>query len=147
MTDVSIIIPCRNEAAYIGACLDSVIANDFPADRTEILVVDGMSDDGTRDILRGYAERRPDLRVLDNPARITPAALNLGVREARGRYILRVDAHAELAPDYVRKCVEALERTGADLGGLGRTWAWLIGIQSATKARPTGRGHGGHDRQ
>ncbi len=119
MTDVSIIIPCRNEAAYIGACLDSVIANDFPADRTEILVVDGMSADGTRDILADHARRYPRLRVLDNPAGITPAALNLGIRAATGGVILRVDAHARIEKDYVRRCLETLDRTGADnVGGI-----------------------------
>ncbi len=73
---VSIVMPCRNEAAYIGPCLDSVLATDYPLDLVEVLVADGRSDDGTREIVERCAARHSCVRLLDNPARITPAALN-----------------------------------------------------------------------
>jgi hypothetical protein len=99
-----------------------VLASDYPAERLEILVVDGMSGDGTRAIVDGYAARCPALRVLDNPATITPAALNRGIGEARGEWVVRVDAHARLAPDYISQCVAWAESSGADnVGGRMRT--------------------------
>ena len=119
---VSVIIPCFNERTAIGACLDSVLSGDYPADRLEILVADGLSTDGTREILDSYAARFPALRVIENPRQIVPTGLNLAIRAARGEIIVRVDAHTEYAPDYVRQCVEALEETNADnVGGAART--------------------------
>lgn len=119
---VSIIIPCRNEVRFIERCLDSVLATDYPKDRLEVLVIDGLSDDGTREILARLAARQPIIRVLDNPKRITPAALNIGVRAARGAIIMRMDAHATYAPNYISECVRALQTTPADNVG-GR---WVI---------------------
>jgi len=72
---VSIIVPCNNEVKFISSCLDSIIANDYPADRMEVLVVDGMSEDGTREIVEGYAQQHKFIQVLDNSHRITPCAL------------------------------------------------------------------------
>jgi len=119
---VSVVIPVRNERALIACCLDSVLANDYPAERREILVMDGLSEDGTRAILDAYAARFPAVRILDNPNRITPAALNLGIREARGDIVVRLDAHARLAPGYISQCVAWIESSGADnVGGLMRT--------------------------
>ena len=116
---VSIVMPCRNEAAYIGACLDSVLATDYPLDRVEVLVADGRSDDGTREIVERCAARNPCVRLLDNPARITPAALNAAIRVATGDVIIRMDAHGVYPRDYVPRLVSALEETGADnVGGV-----------------------------
>jgi glycosyltransferase involved in cell wall biosynthesis len=118
---VSVVVPCRNERRFIGALVESLAANDYPADRREILVVDGMSDDGTREVLAELAPRHPELRVLDNPDRITPIALNRGIEASRGEIILRADAHAAYPPTYVRRLVEALEGTGAgNVGGMKR---------------------------
>src|SRR5438034_6116099 len=72
----SIVVPCRNEAEYIGPVLDSILANDYPHDRLEVLIVDGMSDDGTRAVVADYAGRHPVIRLLDNRKRTTPCALN-----------------------------------------------------------------------
>jgi glycosyltransferase involved in cell wall biosynthesis len=119
---VSIAIPCRNEAPYIAGCLGSILAGDYPLDRLEILVADGLSDDGTREILRTYAAEHSCVTVLDNHALSTPAALNLAIRSASGSVVVRMDAHVLYPPDYVRRLVEALEETGADnVGGVLET--------------------------
>lgn len=115
---VTFVVACRNEEKYIGRCLDSILAQDYPADKLEILVVDGMSEDGTRKILAKYAGQSKYLRVIDNPDRITPKAFNLGIKNARGEIITIFSAHSVAAPDYVSKCVEYLGKTGADdVGG------------------------------
>lgn len=120
---VSVIVPCRNEARHIRACLDSILAGDYPSARLELLVADGASDDGTREILDGYASAAsaaagaPAVRVIDNPRRITPCGLNAAVRAARGEIVVRMDAHAVYPPTYVRRLVEALEETGAAVVG------------------------------
>ncbi|MFN3975395.1 MAG: glycosyltransferase, partial [Dehalococcoidia bacterium] len=111
---VSAIVPCRNEERFIAACLDSLIANDYPKERLEILVVDGMSKDGTRRIVQTYAQRYPFILLLSNSKRIIPSAMNIGIGHARGDIILKVDAHSTYAPDYIRKCVTALQEYGAD---------------------------------
>ena len=115
---VSIVVPCRNEAEYIGPLLDSILANEYPRDRLEVLIVDGMSDDGTRAVIAGYASRHSVIKLLDNPKRITPCALNLGISRTRGTIIMRMDAHVHYPPTYVADLVDWLVRTGADnVGG------------------------------
>jgi glycosyltransferase involved in cell wall biosynthesis len=131
---VTIVIPIRNEADFIERSLGAVLAQDYPADRMEILVVDGMSTDGTREIVRNLFERacestmkrsnvqtfkRANLRLLDNPDQVVPTAMNVGIREARGDVIIRVDGHCEIPPDYVSTCVHYLQTTDADnVGGM-----------------------------
>lgn len=116
---VSIIIPCRDERAYVERCLASVLAFEGVPGGSELIVVDGGSTDGTREILAAWQARHPELRVLDNPERIVPTAMNLGIAAARGRLILRLDMHAEYPPDYMRRCWETSARTGADnVGGV-----------------------------
>jgi glycosyltransferase involved in cell wall biosynthesis len=119
---VTVIVPCRNEAHYIGPCLDSILASDYPKDRLEVLVVDGMSEDRTRDILADYMARHPWIRLIDNPRRITPVALNLAIRASTGAVLVRMDAHVVYPPHYVSRLVAALEKHGADnVGGVLRT--------------------------
>jgi GT2 family glycosyltransferase len=117
---VSVVVPCRNEVAYIRQMLDSVLANEYPRDRLEVLIVDGMSDDGTRAVIAEYARRYPMIRLLDNPRRTTPCALNAGISRARGAIIMRMDVHACYPPNYMAGLVDCLERTGAD--GVGASW-------------------------
>jgi len=116
---ISIIIPCRNEKEFICKCLDSVIANDYPKESLEILVVDGMSEDRTREILKDYAEKYSFIKVLDNPKRITPCALNIGIKNAQGEIIMRMDAHTTYEKNYVSKCIKYLKEYNADnVGGI-----------------------------
>ena len=115
---ISVIVPCRNEERYIGACLDSIAATTYPADRMEVIVADGRSRDRTRDIVADRATRYPSIRLIDNPGGIAPTALNAGIRTARGEIIVRMDAHALYPPEYLTQLVDALEETGADnVGG------------------------------
>jgi glycosyltransferase involved in cell wall biosynthesis len=116
---VSIILPCRNEERYIGACLDSILATAYPLDRLEILVVDGMSEDRTRDIVARHADRHTAIRLLENRRRITPAALNTAIRAATGEVIVRMDAHGVYPREYLPGLVEALQASDADnVGGI-----------------------------
>lgn len=116
---VSVVIPCRNEERFIGLCLESVLAGDYPPDRYEVLVVDGMSSDNTRNIVAKYIRSAPRVVLIDNPRKVTPAALNIGITHAQGEIILRMDAHATYDKSYISRCVEALERYNADnVGGL-----------------------------
>src|SRR5262245_36417354 len=115
---VTIAMPAFNEEHYIEACIRSVQAQDYPRDRIEILVADGRSTDRTREILADLAAADPRIRMIDNPDRLQAPGLNRLVRECTGDILVRMDVHCEYAPDYVRRCVEVLERTGADnVGG------------------------------
>jgi glycosyltransferase involved in cell wall biosynthesis len=118
---VSIVIPCRNEEGFIGACLESLLKGDYPQDRLEVLVVDGMSCDGTRKIVASHLQGNPCIRVLDNPSKTTPVAMNLGIRASRGDVVIIASAHARFDRKYITRCVEAIRRYGADnVGGIMR---------------------------
>lgn len=115
---VSIILPILNEADYIERCLNAVLDQDYPNDNVEILIVDGMSTDGTRQIVQKFAASHLKIHLLDNPAGIVPTALNIGLRRAKGEVIIRVDGHCMIAPNYLRKCVERILGEGVDgVGG------------------------------
>lgn len=123
---VSVVIPARNEATFIEATIASIMAQDYPGP-IEVVVADGMSDDGTRDILSRLAENNDRVRYVDNPTGRTPNGLNLAIDAARGDIIVRCDAHAELPAHYVSTAAAVLEETGAvNVGGIqravGRTW-------------------------
>jgi succinoglycan biosynthesis protein ExoA len=117
---VSVLMPIRNEASYIRQSLGSVLAQDYPGQRMEILVLDAMSTDGTRSIVSQMAAQQTSFQVhiVDNPRGIVSSALNIGVRRGKGDVYIRVDGHCEIPPDYVRSCVKLLESTGAaNVGG------------------------------
>lgn len=119
---VSIILPIRNERHHIGSCLDSILSGSYPAQRLEVLIVDGCSDDRTSDIVSDYCGRHDNLRLLTNPARVVPHAMNIGIRASRGEIIVRMDAHAQYEPDYIEQLVSWLVRLDADnVGGIVRT--------------------------
>src|SRR5687768_17210093 len=121
---VTIAMPAYNEEKYIEACIASVRGQDYPAELIEILVADGRSTDRTREILERLGADDSRIKVIDNPARLQAAGLGQIVKQAQGDVIVRMDVHCEYAPDYVRKCVETLERTGADnVGGAQRAKA------------------------
>lgn len=118
----SIIIPCRNEENFIGKCLDSIIAQDYPKEEMEVLVINGASEDKTKEIVGNYSRKYPFIKLLENPQRFTPFGLNLGIKNAKGEIIIRMDAHAGYEKDYVSKCVKYLKESGADnVGGIIKT--------------------------
>ena len=114
---ISIIIPCRNEEEYIDKCLNSLIDNNYPKNLIEILVIDGMSKDNTRKIVKEYIERNPFIILLNNPKKITPIAMNIGIKEASGNIIIMVNAHSILDKDFLKYNLEYLKKTGADAVG------------------------------
>ncbi|MGB8214205.1 MAG: glycosyltransferase family 2 protein [Anaerolineales bacterium] len=121
---ITLILPIRNESAYIMRGLHALIEQDYPAERIETLIVDGMSTDGTREIIREFVAQgtRISIHLIDNPAGIVPTGLNLALRQAKGDIVIRVDGHCIIAPDYVRKCVEHIQRDGVDaVGGSMKT--------------------------
>jgi glycosyltransferase involved in cell wall biosynthesis len=121
---VSVIVPCRNETEFLARALDSVLENGYPRDRMEVIVADGMSEDGTRAQILAFASRDDRVRPIDNLAQTTPAALNRAIEVSRGDVILRVDAHSALSPGYIAKAVDYLESTGAwNVGGAMHTIA------------------------
>jgi succinoglycan biosynthesis protein ExoA len=121
LPEVSVIIPVLNEERYIAGCLRAVAAQDYPAHKMEIIVVDGMSTDRTSEIVRGFAERDHRIRLLPSPKRRTPFSMNIGVAAATGEVVVRVDGHSVIGSDHVRRCVEFLLQSGADhVGGLMR---------------------------
>ncbi len=105
---VSIIMPIRNEADFIERAIRSVLDNSYPVERMEILVVDGMSDDGTREIVHRLSQGDSRIRMLDNPKRIVPAAMNIGLRAARGELFIRIDGHAEVPADFIAQSIRCL---------------------------------------
>lgn len=131
---VSLIAPCRNECAHIDAFCDSVLAQQLPPGwRMQLLVADGMSDDGTRQKLQARAAQDPRLHVLDNPGRIVSTGLNICLTHARGQVIVRLDIHTHFAPDYVAECLAALARSGAD--NVGGPWVADMGQDQGAMGR------------
>jgi len=116
---VSLIVPCRNEVNYIDAFLGSVLAQQYPHDM-EIIIADGQSDDGSRELLQRWQAKHPQIRVIDNPEKVVPTALNRAIDCARHDIIIRLDVHSEYADDYVAQCVAVLQQSGAD--NVGGPW-------------------------
>jgi succinoglycan biosynthesis protein ExoA len=141
---VTVAIPCFNERRHIEACISDVLQQDYPADRFEVLVGDGMSSDGTRDILARLAADSARLRVVDNPDRLQAAGLNAMIREARGDVIIRMDVHARYARDFLRQCVLVLRETGAqNVGGAARASADSFFQRAACAALDSPLSYGG----
>ncbi len=137
---VSVIVPCRNEGRWIAACLQSILDNDYPKDRLEILVVDGMSTDDTPAVVESMAAQHPQLRLVPNEKKITPTALNRGIAAAKGGIIVRMDAHVEYPHNYISSLVALLQQSGADnVGGICRTLP--AGDTAMAKAIALGMSH------
>lgn len=120
---VSVVMPVYNEEKYIEKCVDSLLMQDYPLENMEWIFVDGCSQDRTVELLEQYKIGYPKLiKVLSNPNKIVPYAMNIGISESVGKYIVRLDAHADYATDYISKCVYYLETVDADnVGGVAET--------------------------
>lgn len=144
---VSIIVPCYNEQETIRLLLDAICAQDYPLDRLEVVIADGLSSDRTREQIAVFQKEKPGLsvRVVDNTRRTIPAALNRAIEAAEGEWIVRLDGHSKPAPDYVSRCVSALEQGLGD--NVGGAWDiqpagpdWQARSIAAAAAHPLGVG-------
>ena len=119
---ISIVIPVRNEIRYLQNCLRAIEAQNYPSDSMEVLVTDGLSDDGSFEYLQKWAEGGQNRHVCKNQGKIVPTGLNLLIPVAKGDIIIRVDGHCIIEPDYVSNCVQHLQKDGVDgVGGPMRT--------------------------
>ncbi len=123
---VSVIVPIRNEADFIERTILSILENDYPADKMEIIVVDGMSDDGTREIVAKLAEQDSRIKLIDNPEKIVPFAMNRGIRLSQGDLFIRIDGHAEIARDFIKNSIKCLAE---------HPEAWVVGGYIETVSR------------
>jgi succinoglycan biosynthesis protein ExoA len=144
---VSIIVPCLNEESTIAELLEAVRSQDFPLRELELLIADGGSEDGTLEVIGSYVRRHPELtvRIVENPQRRIPAALNRAIEASSGSYIIRLDAHSAPAEDYIMTCIKTLERTQA--ANVGGVWEirpgasnWVGRSIAAAAAHPLGAG-------
>ena len=146
---VSVIVPCRNEYSTITACLTSILQQEPPPGGFEVIIADGASNDGTRELVARLAACQSRLRVIDNPSQIVSAGLNAGIRVARGQIIIRMDAHTRYAPDYLCQCVGVLKTSTAD--NVGGPWIakgegyWGRAIAAAFQSPFAVGGARGHD--
>ena len=125
---VTVVIPVRNEAGTIEACLESVLVQTEPS--LQVVVVDGMSEDATAEIVRRVRERDPRVELLDNPGRVVPHAMNIALAAARAPWLVRVDGHATIPPGYVAQALAHLET--------GR-WGGVGGVKRSVGHTPAGR--------
>src|SRR6266496_70144 len=114
---VSVLMPVRNEASFIERSLRAVLSQDYPGDRMEVIVADGMSTDVTREVIDALRRHHPNLSLVDNPGKIVATGLNAALPLAKGEIIIRVDGHCEIATDYVRHCVRHLTEDRVDCVG------------------------------
>lgn len=118
---LSVLIPCLNEQATIYGLLDAIGGQGYPLDRLETIVADGGSTDGTRKVIELYKTMYPEHKVVlvDNPARIIPAALNRAIEASTGEILMRLDGHSRPSPGYLDTCVQlVLEGRGDMVGGV-----------------------------
>lgn len=143
MAHVSIIVPCRNEEATIGSLLAGIYAQTYPRDQIEVIIADGRSGDRTHAAIEAFRAGHPDLDVtlIDNPERSIPTALNRAIAATAGQIIVRLDAHSRPDPDYVARCVAALEQGRGD--NVGGVWeirpgaaGWVAAAIAAAAAHP-----------
>lgn len=120
MEVVSIIVPCRNEEGYIKKFIESIINIDYPKESLEVLIVDGDSDDGSKEIILEYANKYPYIKLLNNPQKTVPCGMNLGIQNAKGDIIIRMDVHAIYPKDYIKKLIYYIEKLKAD--NVGGAW-------------------------
>lgn len=115
---ISVICPIYNEEKYIEKCINSILEQDYPKDDLEVLFVDGMSKDKTRDIIKVFSLEYPFIKLLDNPDKYVPQAMNKGIKESKGEIVIRIDAHSSYPYNYVSYLVENLINLDADNVGV-----------------------------
>lgn len=115
---ISVVIPCRNEEKYIYGVLRDIYKQDYPKACMEVLVVDGMSDDRTKEEVKKFQLKEPTLQFYENPRKIVPTALNIGIKKAKGEVIVRIDAHCEYPENYLSYLVDNLIQLQADNVGV-----------------------------
>jgi glycosyltransferase involved in cell wall biosynthesis len=147
MPSVSVIVPCYNEAGTIRSLLGAVAGQTYPADEVEVVIADALSTDGTREEIDAFkaGQDTPEVRVIDNPMRAIPIGLNLALAGARAETIVRLDAHCIPYPDYIERCLAALESGFGD--NVGGVWeikpsglGWIARSIAAAAAHPLGAG-------
>jgi len=122
MSDISIIIPILNEEKYIEKCLDSILDSDYPKESMEVLLIDGGSQDKTIEIIKTYQQKYPFFKLLHNQQKIVPVAMNIGIKEAKGEYIIRLDAHSSYPKEYFSKLIKYHHKLNAsNVGGIVNT--------------------------
>ena len=122
---VSVIMPVRNEVDFVERAITSVLKNDYPTKKMEVIVVDGMSDDGTGEVVEKLSQEDDRVKILDNPQQIVPTAMNIGLKAARGDVFIRVDGHAEIPRHFVTRSIECLRE---------HPEAWVVGGRIETVA-------------
>lgn len=147
MLTVSVIVPCRNEEERITSLLEALVVQSYPIDKTELVIADAMSTDLTAERINDFARRHPALRVkmVENTRQTIPAGLNMAIKAATGEIIVRLDAHSVPYPDYVRRCVEAIQAgKGENVGGVWEIQpgddTWQARGIAAAAAHPLGVG-------
>jgi len=119
---VSVICPIYNEEKYMAACIESILEQDFPKEKLEFMLIDGMSTDKTREIIKHYTATHSFIRLIDNPDKVAPVALNMGIKNATGNIIIRIDGHSSFPKNYISALVKYLIDLNADnVGGLWKT--------------------------
>lgn len=115
---ISIIIPCYNEGKYIRDCIESIVNSNINNYTLEIIVVDGNSTDNSIKVIEDLSLNYNFIRVLNNPQRVIPAAMNIGIKAAKFEIIMKMDAHSEYDKNYINKCVNSLIKNKVDnVGG------------------------------
>jgi succinoglycan biosynthesis protein ExoA len=144
---VSVIVPCYNEEHTIGLLLDAILKQSFPLDDLEVIVADGLSTDGTREVIHRFSRNHPELniRIVDNIRRIIPSAINVAMDHAQGEVMIRLDAHSIPNNNYIRRCLEVLEERGA--ANVGGVWEikpasdkWIARAIAIAASHPLGAG-------
>ena len=148
---VSIVIPCYNEQATIRQLLEAIYQQTYPRAQTEVVIANGYSEDATRDEIAGFQYGHPDLdvRIVENNVRTIPSAINCAILASRGEIVVRMDAHSRPYPDYVERCVSALDSGHGD--NVGGVWeikpgsrSWMAESIAIAAAHPLGVGDAGY---